>query len=234
MIPVPPCLRTTLAATLLAAAGLCAAPARATIVTFDILQLSHDADPLGSQYAGTGYVGLYQDSFNGVFGIENWIGFESRTALQVDVSSLAGATIHGARLDYSIVHSTGPQAVQLEAFTSTGVLGHAWNPANVLLAGLAPSDIGDNSLDVTDYLQQGLAANTGWFGLWLAATDQPQWTSANRSGEPDGARVRLTVDFEAPSTTVPEPMTLGLVATGLLALALSRRPRADSAAHPRP
>jgi hypothetical protein len=207
---------------------LAANQTQATVVTYTIEDIGTFANYTtlnsGQTYSGTGFVGLYETALNGsdmfghLFGLED-VNF-SRTALEVDVSGLAGATINSARLDFTLQNgASASQSVTATSFTANGNLGWFWTPPDTLgsathtVVGQSP-----NSLDVTSLLAAQVAANATWFGLHLSGTSAYQWTYTwpGLGYDPDSANVRLVVDYSA----VPEPSTFVVGALLLLPFAL--------------
>lgn len=190
---------------------------------------NYTAPNIGQTYPGTGFVGLYGSSneFAHLFGLETTNG--SRTALEVDISVLSGATINSAILSFDLLDGDpGPHAVVLTSFTASGVLGWLWTPPdnrgiqNETVQGVSP-----NAIAVTGLLQTDVDAAAGWFGLHLTGNDglsQYTWTWTGMERGPDSANVRLTVDYTAGQAgAIPEPATLSLLALGALGLWRRRR-----------
>jgi hypothetical protein len=220
-----------LLATAVALAVLSLAPiARADTITYNIPDIGTFpgiADPnIFATYTGTGFVGLYGpragDAFIHIFGLE--LPDLSRTALNVDVSGLAGSAINSAFLSFSLTDGqAGTQDVTVTSFDANGTLGHFFAPPDDLGARhFNVSGLGPNALDVTDLLSARVAGGEGWLGLHLegATLQQFSYTALDR----DNAQVRLSVDY-TPASSAPEPTSLSLLTSGLVSAAgcLARR-----------
>lgn len=183
-----------------------------------------------ASYTGTGFVGLTGpragDAFDHLLGLE--LGDFSRTALNVDVSGLAGSTINSATLSFDLLDgASGFQDLTATSFNADGTLAYSFDPPSSLgsqlytINGQSP-----NSLDVTSLLAARLGAGAPWFGLYLEGSTLQQFSYTYDFGSsapvPDRAQMRLNVDY---TPAAPEPGSMALLATGALPLlgALRRR-----------
>lgn len=187
------------------------------ITTFkinDIGQFEGYTTPdVGQSYYGDGFVGMYADSFAHLFGAER--NDYSKTAMNVNIADLAGATINSAVLAFDFLHGkSGTQQITLTSFTANGNLSHMWMPSDSLgTATYTVNGLSANELDVTSFVQERLASNAEWLGLHLQGSNRFQWTYTDaRGGGPDAATVRLVVDYQPVSapTAVPEPFSFAV------------------------
>lgn len=160
-------------------------------------------------FAGTGFVGMYNDSFAHLFGLEQ--NDFSKTALQVDIAGLAGAVINSATLSFDLLNgSNASQTATVTSFIADGTLEHFWNaPSNLGAANYTVDGQNSNYLDVTSFLQERVNADADWLGLHLQGSDVYQWTYTNTTTTRDAANVRLTVDYTIPDVAaVPEATSI--------------------------
>jgi hypothetical protein len=209
---------------------LLAGRAHADSITYDIKDIgtfsSYTDTQTSDTFTGTGFVGLYGStegsiSFAHLFGIEH--SDYSHTALNVDVSGLAGSTINGAFLDFTLLNGyPETQSVTATSFDANGTLAYSFNPpSNLGFLTFPVNGLADNSLDVTPLLASRVGVGNNWFGLYLNGSSLYQWTYtySGYGYNADSAKVRLVVDYtpgEVPDT--PEPNSLVLLATGGLPL----------------
>ena len=205
--------------------------AQAGMVTYQIKDIgdfaSYSTNNVGQTYSGTGFVGLYETEFAHLFGVEDTS--YSRTAMQVDISGLAGKTILGASLDFRILDgSPGTQTVTATTFAANGSLGHVWTPTAIQSQNYSVSN-GINSLDVTGLLQQRVSAGANWLGLHLQGSSLYEWTYtyAGDGYSDDRAEVRLNVNYED-AAAVPEPTSIAMWGLGALGMMISVRKRRQS------
>lgn len=175
-----------------------------------------------STYAGTGYLGMYNNAWGHLFGAER--SNQSRTLMQVDIGALAGKSITSAFLTFDLKDGdTGTQAGTLVGFDAgSGQLAYGWNAPTENYGAVAASLVGRaaNSIDITSLLAASVGAQDSWFGMHLKGSTRYQWSVANSgSYGPDRANVRLTVNYED-AAQVPEPSTALLAGLGLLALVI--------------
>lgn len=202
--------------------------ASAQVAVFNITDLltsqSYTDSNTAQTFNGTGFVGLYSTAGNGSDAFAHLFGLEqsdySRTALQVDVSSLIGLPILSATLSYDLLHGyTANQTVTATAYTSNGSLGYFWNaPSNIGQVSFTSFGQSPNSVDVTALLTTALGNGDSWFGLHLQGSSEYQWTYT-LNGDIDAANVRLTVNYlqAGPPGAVPEPSTYGMIGAAALA-----------------
>jgi hypothetical protein len=180
----------------------------------------------GQTYAGTGFVGYWSHDFVHLFGVEGYD--HSRTALEVDIRALAGATIDSAVLSFDLLEGmAGVHNVVLTSFSAGGLLGYFWTPPDNLgtlnaTVRLQPF----NTVDVTNLLQNRVDAGADWFGLHLRGADGLNQYTLTHTGfgyHSDRANVRLTVHY-----TIPEPAALLFLAFGAFALPRRRHPDSES------
>jgi len=219
----------------LAAALTAALATHAASISYVITDIGtfepYSVDNTGQSFSGTGFVGLYETARNGADQFVHLFGVEqndySRTALQVDISALAGATITSAYLSFDLIDGgAGPQDVTLTSFTADGTLEWLWTPPDVLGTLVRSVVDSPNSLDVTSLLQERVSNGANWFGLHLQGSTEYMWTytSAGEDGNPDSANVRLNVEFANVPEATPGSV-LGLAGITIGGLAVLRRRR---------
>ena len=202
---------------------LAASIASASVTTYVIEDIgewgaSYTTDNASSLiFTGTGFVGMYSDdSFAHLLGIEG--ATTSRTAMQLDITALAGAEINSARLEFDLLNYNGwtvrTQNTTITSFTANGTLGYYWDAPDTLGSLIFPTTNNSDrmSLDITSLLTERVNSGSDWLGLHLQGSTTAQWTytwdSSCNQKVPDGAQVRLIVD------SVPEPATVVLLALG--------------------
>lgn len=207
-------------------AGACAMPlwgASAATANFDIQSLYNNPSTT-AVYGGTGFVGVYGGSYTSQYGALLGLEYDfSSTLLQVDISSLAGATINSAQLSFDLVNgTTGSFTTEVTRFTADGTIEYSFgSPDDLGSATFATSGLASNAFDVTSLLSGAVGDGSDWFGLHLAnVTSGYYFTYSSAGSNPDAARVRLTVDYTAP---VPVPAAGGLLAMALGTAWLARR-----------
>lgn len=197
---------------------------------------SYDTD---QTFTGTGFVGMYQDSFSHLLGLEK-NGY-SRTAAQVGIHDLADKTISSAYLAFDINNGINEsQEIILSTFDSGGLLGHEWDARNPAIS-LSSDGLGTQLFDITALVADAVDSGIEWLGLHLMGTDEYQWsyTYSGYGYNADSAQMRLIVEYddeqELPYTgfedeqqllpqlydrpvDIPEPATLLLLFFGLLSL----------------
>ena len=183
------------------------------IGTFIDLNVSNS----GQSFAGAGFVGVTPDGFGHFFGHDQ----TRRTSLQVDISSLHGASIDLAILSFRLFEGfSGTSSVFVTSYSADGTMEHFWNPPDNLGTLSVPiTGLGSQNIFVGGYLQERLDGGHDWLGLHLSGVVFGQWTTTFSS---DDAQVRLVVQYSA---AVPEPSAcvLALLATGGMALGLAGR-----------
>jgi len=201
---------------LFAAAG----QTRAGVVTFQVNDIGsfagYAALNTGQTYSGTGFVGMYSNNrFAHLLGVDAQ--YPSRTAMQIDISALAGSTITSALLTFDLLDgSSATQNVTVTSFTADGNLGYFWTPPDNLGSDLfSVNGRTSNALDITAFLQERIDAGADWLGLHLQGSSTYQWTwTHNEPGYgPDAAGVRLIVDYtpaSSPPAVVPEPSAFAI------------------------
>jgi hypothetical protein len=212
-----PCISIWFGAIVIPAIGI--SSAQGAVTSFQIL--SHEPlnyAPTTNTYAGTGYVGQHNGTFSPFFMAETFDDatddLHSTTMLQVDISSLAGATINSATLDYVLLNgSDDTTTIRITSWTSTGTISYSFltAPDNVGQVLRTSFGLSANSLDVAPLLQERIEAGADWLGLHLRNTGSSSFHWTDLLGIADRAQVRLVVDYEP----VPEPATLAQVALGL-------------------
>lgn len=228
-------MRAVLRLSLLTATFLAVGTLRADSISYTIKDIgaftSYRTNNVGQSYSGTGFVGLYNFGGSGefahLFGIEDTA--YSRTALNVDISGLAGATINSAYLNFVLKDGTsGTQNVTLTSFTADGSLEYFWNaPDNLGSSNYSVTGHSVNSLNVTSMLQNQVAAGADWFGLHLKGSNLYQWTYTytGYGDTADEALVRLVVDYSPSEVPTPGSFValIGMGGIGLVGLARRRR-----------
>ena len=197
------------------------ANAQASIAVIPITDIGafpdYTVNNTGQSYAGTGFVGMYPstDRFAHLFGVEQ-SGF-SRTAMEADIAFLSGATINSAVLSFNLLSGSGTQNLTVTSFTADGTLEYFWNSPDNLGSVVASADIGANSIDVTGLVQSQATASASWLGLHVQGSTRNQWTYTytGYGYGADSANVRLTIDYDAGTSAVPEPASAAV--WGLLA-----------------
>ena len=138
-------------------AGACAMPlwgASAATANFDIQSLYNNPSTT-AVYGGTGFVGVYGGSYTSQYGALLGLEYDfSSTLLQVDISSLAGATINSAQLSFDLVNgTTGSFTTEVTRFTADGTIEYSsGSPDDLGSASFAPSGLASNAFDVTSLL----------------------------------------------------------------------------------
>jgi hypothetical protein len=79
-------------------------------INYVIEEIGTGGAPSTDTYTGTGFVGMHQDRFYDAFMFE--FDYWSRTALQVDITALAGSSIINASLDF-ILNDGTPDAADV-------------------------------------------------------------------------------------------------------------------------
>ena len=189
---------------------------RAELLTYQIEYIGEfgTTPNLGQVYSGTGYVGMWDNHFVSLLGLDK--DDFTRTVLQIDISGLEGSTINSAQLDFTLLNgSSGTQTVTVTSFTADGELAYFWTPPDDLGSNTySVTGLADNSLDVTDLLQERVSSAADWLGLHLRASTLNHFTQL---GDSDTAQVRLVVDH----ARVPEPSCLVLVGIAASATGIS-------------
>lgn len=169
----------------------------------------------GQTFSGTGYVGLYSFNFFGnLFGLEN--GF-SRTALQVDISALAGKTITDASLTFDLLDGTSNSfTAGVTSFDANGQLGYYYEPpSNLGTTNATVQGRSSNAIDVTELLTNRVDSGSQWLGLHLNNQSHSNaWTYSGARGTADRANLRLEVNYRD-EVIVANPAPSGLLMAGL-------------------
>lgn len=195
--------------------------------TFEIKSFSTTNSNTTTVFNGNGFVGLRANSFDSDLLLEVSNGNSTtRTALQVDISSLSGRTITSATLAFYLNFPASTQGqnnanLTVTSFLTNGQLAHVFDlpnsPDNQSLIETVNGPA-TNEISVTNLLQSRVDSGTNWFGLHLAAFRQDGqtaglWTNGTQ------ANMSLVV------THVPEPSAITLVTAlaGLVAIRRGRR-----------
>jgi hypothetical protein len=197
--------------------------AKSAVVTYQLTDLGNGGGT-NQTFAGTGYVGMYQNSFTNLFGLEQ--SNFSKTALQADISSLIGNQIVSATLSFSLLDGSNlTQSVTATSFDADGTLGHFWvPPSNLGTQNYTVTGATTNALDVTGLLTSRVQSGESWFGLHLQGSSEYQWTYT--FSDADRAQVRLTVEYAAPVPVPPTAVLAVLGFAGMGGLGWARRRKA--------
>jgi len=198
--------------------------ARADSIVYDIPDLlplgTFGVPNTGQTYSGTGFVqNTPNNSHQGAFEISS----NFSTALNVDISALAGMHVDSAALSFFI--DTQPDSVfataTITSFSADGDLGYFLTPPDNLDSFQAPVHGQTNTIDVTDLLAARVDDGADWLGLHLTSDGSRLWTWTSGPGDPNAANVQLAVEFSP--AVVPEPSSMVSLGIGLSMLGVHWR-----------
>jgi hypothetical protein len=216
-------------------AGLMAFQVNAAVVTYDLFDIGTFTDytnlDTSATYSGDGFLGMYDYAWAHLFGVED--SAYSRTVAQVNIAGLAGKTVTGATLGFSLLDgSAGSQNVTFTGFNGgSGNLAYNWDaPSTNFGSVVASVNGGANLIDIKALLEESVGAGDTWFGLHLQGSSLYQWTYTGPGYSVDRALAFITVEFEDGQNNVPEPASLALVGLAAVGLGLMRRRKTNTAA----
>lgn len=214
----------------LLAAGLMAGTAQAAVAVYELPFIGdwggYATSDLGLSFTGDGFVGMYRTQFGALLGLEGTD--YSRTHAQVEIGDLIGASVTSAILSFDLkAGSSRDFTFQVTGYAGTGELGFQWDAPDENFGSVTGTGTpGANDVDITSLLSSALAGGEAWLNLHLQGDNNAaHWTYAGGGYDPDWARMRLTVSYEAGAqpSEVPVPGALGFMVVGLAALGLVRR-----------